>query len=88
MRKTNTVMSDFYCLRCGRSGIPVMRKVSLQRESGHRKRLWCPWCQVEVNHAEIKSYEDLIEFRENFEAGIYKEEAEASIKHCEGDNDE
>ena len=46
--------SEFYCTHCGNRGIPIARKVSSQRESGHLKKLFCLHCQKETNHAEIK----------------------------------
>ena len=34
-----------------------------------------------VNHIECKTYDDVIEFKENFENGVYKDEAEASLSY-------
>ena len=48
----------FYCLLCGREGIPLLRKTGFQRGSLHRKKLYCPYCKVEVNHIEIKTTSD------------------------------
>ena len=30
-----TTTSDFYCLKCGKKGIPIARKIGSQREAGH-----------------------------------------------------
>ena len=75
MARTNFALSnsEFYCTKCGKKGLPVMRKKGQQREPGHLKKLYCIFCKEEVNHAEIRSiggytYED---FLEEFEAGRF-----------------
>lgn len=70
-----SITSEFYCTKCGRRGIPIARKKGQQREPGHLKRLFCLYCQEEVNHAEIRpygsyNYED---FKEEYELGRYFE---------------
>lgn len=70
---------QFYCLLCGRPGIPLRRKIGFQHGSMHRKKLYCPYCRVEVNHIEIKTLDEKITFEENFKNGVYKNEAEASL---------
>lgn len=50
----NIVLSDFYCCKCGRKGIPIARQVGKEREPGHLKKLFCLYCQDEVNMVEIK----------------------------------
>lgn len=72
----------FWCICCGKSGIPIQRRVGFQHERFHRKRLYCPWCRAEVNMVECKTYADVLEFKENFENGVFKEEAEESMAHC------
>ena len=62
-------MSEFYCVLCGRKGIPVWRRKGAERESGHLKKLWCLGCKTETNHVEIKpstkyGYE---QFKEEYE---------------------
>jgi uncharacterized Zn finger protein (UPF0148 family) len=71
----------FYCMNCGRKGIPLMRKSGFQHERFHRKKLYCPFCKMEVNHVECKTYADVEEFKENFEKGVYRDEAEESISY-------
>lgn len=44
---------DFYCTCCGRKGIPISREKNKRRESGHLKKLFCIYCNREVNHAEV-----------------------------------
>ena len=41
---------QFYCLLCGRPGIPLRRKTGFKHEAFHRKKLYCPFCKKEVNH--------------------------------------
>lgn len=79
MRYAKTVTSDFYCLRCGRPGIPIARRESLQHEAHHRKKLYCPWCKLTVNHIECRTFAEIEEFKENFSKGVYKDEAEESL---------
>lgn len=51
------------------------------KEAGHRKRLYCPWCKEEVNHVECRTQEDIEQFKQDFEAGLFVEEAAASIQY-------
>lgn len=44
---------DFYCTCCGRKGIPVSRDKRRIREKGHLKKLFCMYCNKEVNHVEV-----------------------------------
>ena len=41
----------------------------------------CIFCGEEVNHIECKSAEDVEIFKENFEKGVYQDEAEESISY-------
>ena len=72
---------DFYCIKCGHKGIPLSRKQGHQHERFHRKKLFCIYCQQEVNHIECKNDEDVAEFKRNFENGVYKNEAEESVSY-------
>ena len=72
---------DFYCLKCGKKGIPLSRKHGFQHERFHRKKLYCIFCGEEVNHIECKSYEDVEIFKENFEKGVYQDEAQDSLSY-------
>lgn len=76
----------FYCINCGREGLPLMRQVGHQHEWMHRKKLYCPWCKVEINHIECKTQEDVEIFKENFEKGLYRDEAQESLAYsgCAG----
>lgn len=72
---------SFYCIKCGNKGIPLMRKQGFQHERMHRKKLYCPFCKLEINHVECKTLEDIEEFKENFVNGVYIDEAQASISY-------
>lgn len=75
--RKSTTTSEFYCCRCGAKGMPVIRKQSKQREKGHLKKLWCIHCKDEVNHVEIRPFDDYNyeDFKEDFEEGIFEEAA-------------
>ena len=62
-----------------------MRNIGFQHGKHHRKKLYCPFCKVEVNHVECKTYEDVQEFLEAFENGDYKEEAAESMSFIESE---
>ena len=70
---------NFYCIRCGKKGSPIARPDSHNYGKHHRKKLWCPWCGMEVNHVECRNDSEVYEFKRAFEAGEYKEEAQESL---------
>lgn len=72
-RNKEVVKSDFYCTKCGKRGIPIVRKTNQQREAGHLKKLFCLYCKESVNHVEIRSYGSYIydDFLEEFELGRF-----------------
>jgi uncharacterized Zn ribbon protein len=76
----------FYCLNCGKEGIPLRRKLGFQHKSFHRKKMFCPWCGQEVNHIEVRNLEEERKFKEDFSNGVYLEEAKESIAICKGEN--
>ena len=81
-----TTTSDFYCLRCGKKGMPIARKIGSQREAGHLKKLYCIYCKEEVNHAEIRPfgsyhYED---FKLEFELGRFVNDQRVPLNECLG----
>lgn len=86
MKRRRTERRDFYCLKCGKETIPIMRNVGHLREQGHRKKLWCPWCKTEVNCIEIRTYDELMDFKERFANGEFTEEANASIEYIREEN--
>jgi hypothetical protein len=72
-------------MNCGKKGIPLMRNKGFQHGKHHRKKLYCPFCKVEVNHIECKTYADVQDFLEAFERGDYKEEAAESMSFIESE---
>ena len=48
--------SDFYCTSCGKKGIPILRQKGKERNAGHLKKIYCIYCQREVNHVECKPF--------------------------------
>lgn len=75
---------DFYCINCGKKGIPVFRKSGQQRGRHHRKKMWCPYCQMQINHVECRNYWEKLDFEKDFANGVYVKEAEESIRVCNG----
>lgn len=75
-KNKETTTSEFYCTRCGKKGIPIARKIGKQREAGHLKRLYCPFCREEVNHAEVRPFGDYNyeDFQLEFELGRFLED--------------
>lgn len=72
------VISRFYCISCGKQGIPIWREKAHIRERGHRKALYCLNCKTVINHIEVRTLDEWDQFLEDFTAGKYVEEAEAS----------
>jgi hypothetical protein len=72
---------DFYCMNCGAKGIPISRRNGRQHEKFHRKVLYCPTCRQTVNHIECRNDQEVEDFKKNFENGVYKDEAEASMAY-------
>ena len=81
-REKREVSSTFWCINCGGRGIPIMRQRSHWREKGHRKALYCIRCKMVINHVETRNEDEARRFRENFEAGRFKEEAERSVAYA------
>lgn len=81
MGRRITVTHDFYCINCGKKGLPVARKQGHQHGRLHMKKLFCLTCKEEVNHVECKNYADVLEFKEKFEQGDYVQAAAESLAH-------
>lgn len=79
----NYVSHDFYCIKCGQKSIPLPRKKRKLHGRLHRKKLYCPICQLYINHVEIRNDEDKEEFMELFEQGCFLKEIEESLYECE-----
>jgi hypothetical protein len=78
-RNKRGISSELWCISCGKRGIPIIREKGKQREAGHRKAMYCIYCKSTVNHIETRNEEEARKFREDFAAGMYREEAEKSI---------
>lgn len=72
-KKQENTISDFYCTKCGKKGIPIMRRAGKQKEQGHLKNLFCIYCKQETNHVEIRPFGSytLNDFKEEFELGRF-----------------
>lgn len=75
-KNQRVTVSEFYCTKCGRRGVPISRRIGHQREAGHLKKLYCIYCKEEVNHAEVRpfgeyNYED---FQKEFKLGRFLED--------------
>ena len=53
-----TEISEMYCTKCGKKGIPIPRKNGKFKKSGHLKKLYCVYCGAEENHVEIRPIYD------------------------------
>ena len=78
--------SEFWCINCGKKGIPIMRERSCRRGRGHRKGLYCVNCRMVINHVETRNEEEARRFREDFDAGKYAEEAGKSVEYAKEHN--
>lgn len=72
----------FFCINCGKEGLPIYRNLGRQRGKMHRKKMFCIHCKQEVNMVECYSDEDVRKFKRNYENGVYKDEAEQSVVYC------
>jgi hypothetical protein len=73
---------NFYCMNCGRSGVPIRRPSGHKHSVDHRKKLYCPWCKIEVNHIECSTEEEIADFKERFNRGEFVDEAKESMDYC------
>lgn len=71
---------DFYCIKCGRKGIPLIRKPCKLKEKFHRKKLYCPWCMITINHVEVRNQWEAEEFKKLFINGFFEPEVEESLR--------
>ena len=74
----------FFCINCGHEGLPVYRSLAKQRGKMHRKKLYCFHCGQMINMVECYDDIDVENFKEDFERGVYQDEAKESIIHCSG----
>ena len=81
-RPIRETSSEFWCISCGKKGIPIVRKHGRTREKGQRKGLYCVNCRAVINHVETRNEEEARRFLEDFAAGKYAEEAERSKEYA------
>lgn len=81
MSKGQRVSNRFFCLSCGREGIPLARPVGQQREKNHRKKLYCIYCKESLNHIECKNEIEVQEFKTDFERGVFIDESKESLSY-------
>ena len=55
-----TVRTDLICPECGNI-FTIQRRIGNQKKLYHRKWLYCPICQKDTNHIEVKDLDILIE---------------------------
>ena len=71
----------FFCIKCGKEGIPLPRRQGHKHKRFHRKKLYCPYCKVEINHIECRTHEDIDSFKENFENGGFIDEVKENLAY-------
>jgi len=54
MRKKKIVQNSVVCPKCGYK-IDFWRYATHQHKAGHRKNMWCPFCQKRQKMIEIKA---------------------------------
>lgn len=69
-------LHDFYCINCGQRTMTLPRNVAKKKERFHRKKLYCPHCKITINQIECRNEFEGCEFKQDFEAGVYKDECE------------
>lgn len=69
----------FFCIQCGQEGVPLARKQGHKHRRFHRKKLYCPYCKIEINHVECQNDEDVYDFKIDFEEGVFANEVKDSM---------
>ena len=59
-----------------------MRERGKRRKPGHRKVLYCVFCKMPINHVETRNEDEAKQFRDDFNAGLFTEEAEQSVQYA------
>lgn len=70
---SNFESHEFWCTKCGKRGIPIVRNEAAQRGKGHLKKLWCVSCGTECNHYECYNQQDVEKFKRKFANGDFSE---------------
>lgn len=50
-RSNGYEISDCLCPECGNK-FPIPRRKSCRRKNGHKKVIWCPFCNKKINMKE------------------------------------
>lgn len=79
-----TEQHDFYCINCGKKGMPLARKLGKQKGKWHRKKLFCLNCKMDINHIECRNQAEVDQFKQWFAEGKFIEEAKESINFIQG----
>ena len=81
--------NEFYCVKCGRKGLPVIRQRGKEREAGHLKKLFCLNCKIETNHVECQPNTKYTkaDFQVEFEYGNFDENGNRKQTYGELRND-
>lgn len=76
------ITHDFFCIHCGNKGVPISRQAGRMREKGHYKNLYCVYCKDYTRHLEVHNEIDISEFKENFQKGVYINDATNDKASC------
>lgn len=77
----NYIFNDFYCMKCGKKNFALPRKHSKIHGKFHRKKMYCYHCKEEINCIECRNQEEVELFKEMFDRGDFKDEAEESLAY-------
>lgn len=77
---------SFMCIKCGKMVYSLPRKLSRQYKRGHMKKLYCPYCKLEINCVECFDDNDIVNFKIKFNNGEYEEEKNKSLDFLKGDD--
>lgn len=72
-----------FCLKCGRAGIPIVRKKNRCRTKGHLKLMYCPYCKMYINHFEARNEYEEEDFKRRFANGEFEELAKESEEYLD-----
>lgn len=80
-RNKKYTIHSFYCPNCGKKTLDLPRSLSSQKESMHRKKMYCPWCKETLNQIEVKNDQEYFNFKTAFERGDFKGEVADSLSY-------
>ena len=72
MNKIPAVQTSLICPECGNI-TSIWRRTGRQKELYHKKKFFCPMCQKELNHIELKNIDFFIASL-NFKDNLTEEE--------------